>query len=92
MYADGPMPLAIKAIYTIKDVHTDPSGDLAIRLEEIRHWATYWRGGPETGFNPSRFRPLVTKTQAEDVRAFKSMLRELPATSRLDRLAELLDE
>ena len=66
----------------------------------------YWYRGPRVavaelphiqyeydyGWHLSRFRPLVTKTQAEDVRAFKSMLRDMPATERLDRLAELMNE
>lgn len=40
----------------------------------------------------SRFRPLVIRTQEQDVRAIKSMLRDMPAESRLDRLLEALGE
>lgn len=41
-------------------------------------------------YNVQAFRPLHTVRR--DVRAIKSMLRELPAETRLDRLLEALDE
>lgn len=44
------------------------------------------------GYAIKNFRPLVTRTQEQDVRALKSMLRDMPAESRLDRLLEALDE
>lgn len=37
-----------------------------------------------------RFRPLITRTQDEDVDAFKSLLQDMPLTERLDRIGELL--
>lgn len=43
-------------------------------------------------FVAERFRPLITRIQEQDVAAIKSMLRELPAETRLDRLLEALDE
>jgi hypothetical protein len=42
-------------------------------------------------FVAERFRPLVTRTQEQDVRAIKSALRDMPAETRLDRLLELLE-
>ncbi len=74
MYADGPMLLEKGAVYTIRDVHLDMSGYAAVRLVEHKHCATYYQGGAEAGYRPSRFRPLVTKTLEQDMETFHPLL------------------
>lgn len=76
-------PLAqLGHIYTIRDTEMR-LGRLCLCFMELP---------PDHGYQATSFRPLVTRTQEQDVRAIKSMLRELPAETRLDRLLEALDE
>jgi len=57
-----------------------------------------WRGrayikvdGRVNWYQASFFRPLVTRSQSEDVAAIKKLVEDMPITERLDRLAELLE-
>jgi len=78
-------------VYTIRAIpETDDS--YGFLLEEIDNSHVKNVNGREPSFSPARFRPLITKSQQEDIRMIKSLVREMPATERLDRLAELLDE
>ena len=76
---DG-LPVATPAVgeeYTIREVQGD-----AVLLVEIHNrpiWFVPELGGPgEPNFGVWRFRPLVTKTQDQDVAMFKSLLTPAP--------------
>lgn len=76
------------AIFTISAVLVD-GGETCIHLREITREISP-KHGRRLPFYLSRFRPLITRTQDEDVAAFKSLLQDMPLTERLDRIGELL--
>jgi hypothetical protein len=78
---DIPSPY-VGAIVTIENAGVADDGVVVLRFVEY----------PDAECPIKDYRPLITRTQAQDVRAIKSMLRELPAETRLDRLLEALDE
>lgn len=66
--------LRAKAIYTVREVITDELTDnIAIRLEEIDRPITGNRT-VEPGYWIEHFRPIVTRTQSEDVAQFERLL------------------
>jgi hypothetical protein len=73
---DGLDGLSKGEIYTIRDALVSPfDGAPSIRLVEItraRNWSRLKKGEP--GFAVGRFRPLVTKTQEQDVAQFAPLL------------------
>jgi hypothetical protein len=69
----------IGGVYTIEGHEADEDGEVFLYLCEFPLGAT----------NIRNLRPV--NTLRVDVRAIKSMLRELPAETRLDRLLELLE-
>lgn len=83
-------PLNLGEVYTIESVRAHAILDVVcIRLVEIAS-----RGpdmtGDDPGFDSRRFRPLITKTQEQDVEMFLRLASPSPL-ERLDRLAEELD-
>jgi len=77
----------VGTVYTIREfdeVDIDPF----IRLVEIVQRAGW--DGFEPSFDISYFRPVHTRRS--DVRMVKSLVRKMPASERLDRLEELLNE
>lgn len=83
--------LKVGATYTISGIGHASTGRPGLWLAEAScTWK--WKDGREAGFDMTRFRPIVTRTQEQDVRTIKSMLRDMPAESRLDRLLEELNE
>jgi len=82
------VPLPIKnTIYTVARVDERFPYGLCVELSELPPIP----GGP-LWWAIRRFRPLITRTQEQDVRAIKSLLRDLPDETRLDRIAELLND
>lgn len=87
----GLAKLRKNTVYTVREVTNYTC--VGLRLEEvINPEVKTTHGFMERSYEAEYFRPLVTKTQEEDVRAIKSALRDMPAETRLDRLAELMSE
>lgn len=66
-------------VYTVVDVFNSPTGALTFSLAEVRRLDSaqaYWGGA--SGYGAWRFRPLITKTQEQDVAMFKSILVSAP--------------
>ena len=63
-------------VYTIRQVEPHPLGGVGILFEEVsNHVMTFDSGRRgEPLFMASRFRPLVTKTQNQDVALFRHLL------------------
>lgn len=67
-------------IYTIREIYIDPySDEVQVCLNEI------WRPthpdenfGRESGYSIDRFRPLITRTQEQDVALFRHNLNSAP--------------
>jgi len=79
--------LSKNSIYTISGTYIDPwVRCLMVRLVEITRRFEPMADG-EAGFIVSRFRPVQTLRQ--DVRMVKALIRQMPASKRLDRLREL---
>jgi len=85
-YAQEVRPLAGE-IYTVRDVITERDGD-GFRLVEIRNPEMLYSSHDgchvtETYFAIRSFRPLITRTQADDIELFRPLL-----NPSLDELAE----
>jgi len=70
-------------IYTITDTFYQ-EGVLLLRLKELRNFQ-------DIGYLARRFRPLVSRTQEQDVDLFKSLLNPT-LVDKLDLLAERMNE
>lgn len=85
------LPLNLGEVYTIESVKAHAILDVVcIRLVEIAS-----RGpdmtGDDPGFDSRRFRPLITKTQEQDIEMFLRLASPSPL-ERLDLLAERMNE
>lgn len=73
-------PLKYLGIYTIREVVVHPfTGELGLYLAEVTN-AVHPIYGLEKGYLIKAFRPLITKTQEQDVAIFAHLLN----TSRVD--------
>lgn len=78
--SDGPK-LTIGQTYTIRDAYWSPAfGRLHVRLCELKGRVSFYRGLgiAEGGYRVDRFRPLVSRTQEQDVALFTHLLDGLP--------------
>lgn len=76
-------------VYTIRDIVIDPYYIIpTVRLVEIYRQPTR-SGVNERGYLISRFRPLITKTQEQDVELFRKIADDVHG--RLDVLEEMLN-
>ncbi len=84
--ANGSALLAHKEVYTIMSVY--PTGEYVHLAEFPPRW-----GDPlDRLFRVERFRPIVTKTQEDDVGMFKELTNDIPPSARLEEtLAYRLD-
>lgn len=84
------------SVLTIREIRGSFSsrGGLDLMFEEIvNRPLAYYDGTLECGFHHSRFRPLITRTEQQDLALFTPMLDDAPTVlERLDRIAERLDE
>ncbi len=79
-YGDEKLP--VKGVtYTVRAVHVD--GD-ASWLQEIRNPRRHYADGEEVCFLTEGFRPLITKSQDEDVALFRRLLADAPLSEELD--------
>lgn len=77
--------LRLRTVYTIEGTFND--GDrTGLILEE----SLFTNHGKRIGYDLRRFRPV--HTLRSDIRMVKSLVREMPASERLDRVLELLNE
>lgn len=92
-YVRGLDGISRGAVYTIREVFIDPFEDnVQVRLAEIwRPQAPEENTGIEAGYRIERFRPLITKTQEQDVEMFLRLASPSPF-ERLDLLAERMNE
>ena len=61
--AQMPLRLVKGAVYTIRELHTDPNIDgYGVRLDELLNPSVVWSDGTEAewSYQSERFRPLVT--------------------------------
>lgn len=62
-------------VYTIRDIVFPDGGTPCIRLDEISNAVSeYFYGPAECSFKIARFRPLISKTQEQDVALFEPLL------------------
>lgn len=65
----------VGAVYTIRDVDADSYGEVVVRLREIRNPVVRTQEGMlERAYEAWLFRPLVSKTQEQDVELFRHLL------------------
>jgi hypothetical protein len=76
----------------LRHLRIDPAdGMLVCWLAEIPDQLLIEDGNlVNVAFGLFRFRPLVTRTQEQDVTAIRKLVDEMPITERLDRIGELL--
>jgi hypothetical protein len=59
----------VDCVYAITDTAIGPDGEMYLQLAEFDVFKWFW---------VERFRPLVTRTQDQDVELFRSLLTDLP--------------
>lgn len=84
----NPRPSKSGEIVTIAAVSKRPDCDFTVIIEGWPNPISDF--GPDLGWNIYRFRPIITKTQEQDVEMFLRLASPSPL-ERLDRLAEELD-
>lgn len=66
----------LHAIYQISRVWFDPEGDIVMEFVELKRSRDVELG--DIGYYIERFRPLVTRSQEQDVAAIKKLLTDMP--------------